>query len=429
MSDGIFSKEKRKIILLEKNHDVIFSKKGIRHLVAKNKLTTTRWVLIPIQETSATYIGVDASKILERPFTTAVIRYHLQYKRGMKVIPDGAQLTEDGVSIAYDYLTTTIAATTVEELYQAIYNMMVLKYIRTLTDGSNDSDESWFMDVEDISVSFLDKENQLIDKFQVRHRDYFKKGTDFHASNQVYWEICEYFGLFLPANRWKNDDIIWETCSNLTFEIKGDRLVWVEHRGNITLFQRIKYVGIMSADTRSFILLTDKEYDQIPRIHDAAVFVTPITLYESTHSYTYLPICSTYGMPKYEFYPDIANNSLEDSGPDMLYNDFASRVYDILTFYIYGCEDTAIFLDNVFYVLQVLFEGCKIWTASCAGRDDIENMSTECTVYLNISIEMVEDSPAECSLTIHTDVYEDYLPNLKEVTYLLQLQEGDRKPF
>lgn len=429
MSDGIFSNTKRKIILLEKNHEVRFSKKSIRHLIAKDKLSTTRWVLIPVQETSATYIGVDASKITERPFTTAMIRYHLRFKRGMKVPPENAELSENGVSVAYDYMTTTIAATSVEELYQAIYNMMVLKYIRTLTDGANDTDESWFMDMEDISVTFLDKDDNTIDQFQVRHRDYAKKGNDFQASNKVYWEICDYFGLYYPAAKWSTDTLLWETCANLTFEMRTDKLVWVEHRGTIQLFQRVKYIGIMSADTRAFIILTDKEYDQIPRIHDAAVFVTPITLYESTNPYPYLPICSMYGMPKYEFYPDIANNSMDDSGPDMLYNDFASRVYDILTFYIYGCEDTAIFLDNIFYLLQVLFEGCKIWTASCAGRDDIENMGTDCTVYLNIAIEMVEDSPAECSLTIHTDVFEDYLPNIKEVAYLLQLEEDQRKPF
>lgn len=428
MSDGIFSNTKRKIILLERNHDVQFSKKSIKHLLAKDKLAKTRWVLIPIEQTSATYIGVDASKIIERPFETAIIRYHLQFKRGLKAPSETAEITEDGVSVAYDYMTTTIAATTVEELYQGIYNMLILKYIRTLTDGSNDSDESWFMDVEDVSVKFLDGNGEVTETFQVRHRDYFKDGSDLSASNQLYWKICEWFGLFCPEAKWKTDTYTWETCSNLTFELSPRGLIWVEHRGSIELFQRVKYVGIMSADTRSFILLTDKEYDQIPRIHDSAVFITPINLYDASNSIPYLPICSMYGLPKYEFYPDLADNGYDDSGPDMLYNDFASRVYDILTFYIYGCEDTAIFLDNIFYILQVLFEGCKIWTASCVGRDDIENMNTECTVYLNIAIEMVQDSPAELSLTIHTDVFEDYLPNIKEVTYLLQLEEHE-DPF
>jgi hypothetical protein len=89
-------------------------------------------------------------------------------------------------------------------------------------------------------------------------------------------------------------------------------------------------------------------------------------------------------------------------------------------------------------VLKVYHEAGKDWALSnyCTVESDdeemqiMQDMDRRCTVLGNFSLEYMDagDAPVEDGmLTIYTDIYEDYLPNLKEVCYLLLLEEKESK--
>ena len=72
---------KRKLYILQHDHSIIKSKKTVSELIRDGTIdSTTDWVLIPIQNTSATYIAVSGDSILSRQFAYAEIRYHMVFK-------------------------------------------------------------------------------------------------------------------------------------------------------------------------------------------------------------------------------------------------------------------------------------------------------------------------------------------------------------
>jgi hypothetical protein len=423
---------KRKIWLLGKDRKVSSSKKTIAQLRDALRLDDAQWVLIPIAQTSTTYIAVDGDAILMRKFARAEIRYHMQLKSTVGRYRKGEDRTE---RLQRDYYTSSITALTHEELYNALYNVLVFGYIKDMISG--DAIDSYpFLDVVEMEVSLYDEKGRILETFNANDKNLSSiEDSPFYISrtSALCGRVANHFGLIYADQ--------WLTAPNLYFKSWGKLVKWYEATAVIDLYSDISHVLISNPYTKSFSMMTDDEYDAALRIRSINAFITPLAVMDSgatgTNNSRYLSVANAYDLPKYYFEENRYYGATEDM-TSRIYHDFGPSAMEIFSYCINDSEDVMTFLDNISFVLKVYHEAGKDWALSnyCTVESDdeemqiMQDMDRRCTVLGNFSLEYMDagDAPVEDGmLTIYTDIYEDYLPNLKEVCYLLLLEEKESK--
>lgn len=410
------SKKRRRVIILNRDHTVVRRKKTIRELIQAGKLDKAKWVLIPIMSTSCTYLAVDRDTLLAQQFSTATIRFHLNFRVINGYRKDGKSSLEKD-EVRYDYYTTSMTANTPEELYQALYQVGAYRYIQELFSTSDYADEFWYISVEDMEIALYDERGKTIDHFQFSQHSESSEDIPFLYSRfaDLARAMSTHFGLIGPE-----DDMV---LHNLYMEHKNGTLMWRQSSTPVDLTSNMRWIGVGNAKSKSFTVLNRDEYDQCLRMGNGAAFMTPISLYDYTNSFFYLPVCHAFSLPKYSFDTSFIDGEDNDSGL-AVFEFFGPSVYDTFGFTIYDAEDIILLLDNCKTFMQIYQEGSKIILADYADRDDIENLNLEATVFLQVTIGLENNrgTPADYNLIIYSDAFEDYPPNIKEVAYILQLE-------
>lgn len=410
------SGKKRKTYLLNQNHDVIKSKSTIAQLKREGALDRTEWVLIPVQNTSATYIAVDATTILSQDFDYADVRFHMKMKdlyRADKNNPTEITL--------YDYYTTTLHANTIEELYNALYNVMVFRYIKELFGDTDSVDTFWFIDVADMEISMYKNRKRVKHFYVEAEKSADEVPFEYSATDEMSARIASYFGL-------KNADS-WITMPNIYFKKTKDALKWYETNKPVDLFSDIHSILESNPFAKSYVMLRTDAYDAALRMHNAMLYVTPVAIsFEDKIDYEVLPIAAAYGLEKYDFRADGVSGCDSEDAAMPIYHDYGSGggIPEIFSFDIKDESGIMFMLDNLTYIMQVYLEGIKVWMAGVEETDDLQRFKDRSTLVVNmiIDLESPKCHPSDNQLIIYTDPYEDYPPNLTEVCYLLELQEN-----
>lgn len=407
------SGKKRKIYLLNQNHDVIKSKSTIAQLKREGALDRTEWVLIPIRNTSATYIAVDATTILSQNFDYADVRFHMKMKDLYR-----ADKNDPREITLYDYYTTTLHADTIEELYNALYNVMVFRYIKELFGDTDSVDTFWFIDVADLEISLFKNQKRIKHFYVEAEKCADEVPFEYSATDEMSARIAQYFGL-------KSADS-WITMANIYFKKDKKGLKWYETNKPVDLFSDVYAILDSNPFAKSFVMLRADAYDAALRMHNAMLYITPVALSGDTIDYDVLPIASAYGLSKYEF----NDGKYADDNADaalQIYHDYSpGNIPEIFSFDIKDESGIMFMLDNLTYIMQVYLEGIKVWMSDIDNRDDLQYYQHRATLVANmiIDLESAKGHPSDNQLVIYTDPYEDYPPNLAEVCYLLELQEN-----
>lgn len=422
----------RKIYVLQHDRTVISHRKSIKTLIETAVINDqTEWVLIPIQESSATYIAVSGDTILQNRFATADIRYHMRLK-----MLDSISAKEDGLTeeILKDYYTTTITATSVEELYNAIHNLLFFYYVREVIATSDLLDYYWFMEVADVEITLRDGLGKKIKHFLLEDKSYdddcpfnYTVSFSYEKGEQLLTKIAKTFGLIYPTS-------ILST-PNLYFKEEGKRIVWGEYHTKIDLYSTISRILCTNPYTKSLIMLKMKEMDALLKVHAATMYIQPIDLYDFRHDAIYdrLPIAHDFNLPKYELAEiDDMSNDEEHKGY-IVQEHYGPMVLEVFSFDIYDPEDYAYVVDNIGLWMQVYHEGASAYSSALRNvgsrEEDPEKLDAihraTTTVFATIigDINDIRGTPAESQIVIYTDIYEDEKPNIKETCAILAAQE------
>ena len=142
----------RKLYILQRDHSVRKSKKDIKTLLSTGVIDDqTEWVLIPIPDTSSTYIAVNGSAILMNTFNYGVIRYRMV----LKALRMGMRSYGLEESIYHQYYTVEYPFDTVEELYYGIFNLLYFHYVKNLIGTSDSTDNQWLIEVPDVIIKMI----------------------------------------------------------------------------------------------------------------------------------------------------------------------------------------------------------------------------------------------------------------------------------
>lgn len=411
--------QKRKLILLRRDKSVKFTKKKLAQVIAKGMLSGVEWVLIPIYRTGCSYIAVAADTLLIQQFKMAHIKFHLMYK---EIGRAGHNYNEPEENTLYDYYVTEMSAYTQEELYQVLYQVGVFRYIQEFYSKSDYVDTFWYMSMDDISVELYDGKGKVFDHFEFRQSTDGCDDVPFNYSR--FGELCRmmahHFGLIGP-----DDELVLHNIS-INYNERRGGYTWKVHKEPVQLFSNVAYVGVANAHTKSFTLLTDDEYDQSLRMQNGQLFVVPICLYD--YEKEVLPsgmaLCHQYNIPKYRFGEWNGGYDPTEDFLDTLYHYYGSAAGEIYGMDFYDAEEMMLLIDNLYFVMQVYTEGAKISGIRDCNLDDIQSLSacSNCVVELIVHLDSPKGNPSDNDLIIVTDYYEDYPPDMKRVSYLLQLE-------
>ena len=417
--------EKRPLILLYRDKRMERSFKTVAKLCQKGKLDSVEWVLIPILHTSATYIAVSGEIIAThlRAFHSALIRYHMQYCNDCGV---GNDPEEDRVEIVWDYETITIQVSSIEELYNALYQPVVFEYLRSLRPFSDRGEDFWFIHVRDFEVISFDGTGKKIDSF-CSSAEVHVGSVPFPYDDGalVVDELASHFGLIHPNEpRFRGNLVFFK-------EDKTGRICWKEVKGNIQMYSSVKGIGIGSGAYCSFVVLSDKDYCAALRINTASIYVAPFEVAAQTYQdvLKYLVLTTQYGVPKYvfgQFYETDYEMKVEP-----IYHDYGMQVTNVENIDLFDSDDVCIFIEHIYYLLQLMREGCRVHIASNLNSDSLQPFELSGAVLLECHLELntlgepeMDDHYRDFSL--YTDAWQDNLPNIREVCYLIQLAEKEK---
>lgn len=416
---------KRRLILLNKDRTVSMSKKTVEELRAKGKLNGVKWVLIPIQCTSSTYIAVSSDTILTQIFDHANIRFHLQL--GYNTFSFDPYDDNRDSNVLYDYNTVTMNVETIEELYNALYNAMGYRFCRECAGVMEHPDyAAWYIGVLDMEVVQY-KNGKIVDSFYVEsEKNAADIPFDLRLDDVVCDTITSHFGLYASI-----DNRIAPTLAIRSY--KGI-LQWEVTTSNVKMVSNLTHILIGVAFSSSFVVLTAKEYDSALIMNSLSSYISPIALdaLSATEAKRYLAIAHTYDIPKYTFENVKVGNTMmyncSEDFTESLFTDFTGSIPEIFSYDIYDPQDIIVYLEHLPFLLKMHHEGMKATLAAELNKDIME-MHMKCTVFVHMQVclEFHPNHPSSSNSLLHmfTDAFEDSIPNIEEVCYLLHLLEKE----
>lgn len=400
--------KRRKTYLLYKDHTVSWSKKPLQEIIDQEFHKLVEWVLIPIYQTSYTYIAVAGDAFLGSTFGHASIRLHMQYR----MVSHQSKTPGPSEKVWYDYYTTTMEIDTLDDLYQALYNVMAFRYMQELSGCTDNVDEMWYMAVEDIAIHLYDKKGKEYDSFT--YSLHTGESDDVPFNYDRFLSLCnalaEHFMLGKIISGMQAPNMVMEKTK------EGD-IIWKASKQNIEWRSSLHRVCIANWDTGGYTILKPNDYDQLLRISKGEIMIAPISLLDDPCRYSALPVAYDFDLPKYSFDRHNYDSSI-------VYEHYGPQIYGMLTMTLYEAEGCIVFLDHFHFIYRVYHEGTKIAIAHMAGRDDLEHLAHQGTTLIEcfFDLESHEGHPSDNQLIIATDPYEDSPVTLKEVIQLLKLE-------
>ena len=410
----------RKLYILQRDHSVRKSKKDIKTLLSTGVIDDqTEWVLIPIPDTSSTYIAVNGSAILMNTFNYGVIRYRMV----LKALRMGMRSYGLEESIYHQYYTVEYPFDTVEELYYGIFNLLYFHYVKNLIGTSDSTDDQWLIEVPDVIIKMTEngKEREALRFITTEEEEKLDAiPFDCRVSDELVLKLANTFGLIEPDSLISSPNIVF-------FQMEeGER--WDLYKTKIDMYSRMKRMGVTNPFSKSIVLLSREEMDHLLMVGTAVSYTSPICLtdFKESDRREMLSVANYFNMPKYDFqrpwYGD--ENIAEDIG-SQAFEFFGPMVLEVFAFNFYGPEDISFFVDTLAYFLNVYREETDQMSSPCNNEGEIEYKAHSGTVLLQFVADVndIRGTPSDENIVIYTDPYEDELPNIQEFCKILQLRD------
>lgn len=417
----------KKLFLLFQNHYVKKAKLTLQSVIDKYKGSKLEYVLLPIPGTGCTYLPIQFEALQTLDFASAMFRYHMTLSMTSR-----RYAHDDVVEPKYDYFTTRLIATSLEEFYYALHNIMAFRYMKALSHSSEE-DSYWFIDIADLDIEIVDRLGNSVGR-ELIQQSVLDDTVPFHiAALDDICKICAAkYGIGLDCEM---TDAVF--TGHFCLNDDGDVRTWVYQKRPIELFSRVSVVGVINLYTGAISLIRDDDYDAALRIGESSLYLTPISLgLGAEHVTSHLrQISAYYGLDKYSF---IRSNDADDEYQEnRVFHDWADCILDCFTYVFYDIDDVLNALEYLPWVFQVYREAAThhLYT-TVINEDEITSEDQEALMLkkyrdqvtvladFRITISTSSSAPTEDDmLKIVTDSYQDYLPNAKEVSYLLKIQE------
>lgn len=418
-------------MFLMRDRTVKTSKKPLAHRKSRELLEKADWVLIPIQHTRRTYIAVAAKRIQETPFTEARIRYHMMF-RGLEF-----GVGQVDPETLWDYYTVEVVATSVEEFYQAIYNVLVFHLIDEMNGYIDHAEYLWSMSVDDIDIQLLNQ-NVVVDKFSLHIGDDVNDSPfNFQITDYVGTRLKEHFGIYGSESYRQSHRLggKWETEHCLfIYDVSGEPHWDLVKKCDMNVACRMTQVGFYIWEIGGFLLLPHNEFLPITQIHSATFYIMPLDLSDQDNG-EMASICHHYAMPKYEWPPImdfLVVNGESTSGYETSYHICANHGFDNVSGFsadIGSFQEVAIYIDSLRYLLNVYQEGSKILYASAHNVDDLMKIQYRASTFLYIVVDVdsgvfdpnrgIYPDEGDEPLIVYTDSFEDNLPTVDEIGMII----------
>lgn len=439
--------KKNRLYLLKRDHTVCTTKKTIAEMRRDHELEKYQWILIPIQAMSSSYVPVDTRILSTLNFTDAEIRFHMKLKtRARAASVSKTRVTDDEFGmmgecwdtqdedfVLWDYYTTSVTAQTVEEFYNAIYNILAFSYVKEL-QGLTDSDDIVWMDVVDLELTFQ-RDGRDTDHVVIRSEQGSEDVPfDCDVSDHMCASLVERFGIGLRPSQCNMG------MPNLYFKSANDRTEWVATTSPIDLTRDVTTILVGNYAARSYVMLKAWEYDQLLRMQNGMMYISPIDMrYQDDFDYDMLAVAAYYKLLKYELRMWGGDEDLYEEPGTRVYHDYESMC-DITNIQVLDTDDIIALVEHLDFVFKVFHESISVMISCerranerCANDDDLfmpaqnsMDPHLHSTVFANLVIDITKgrESPTEdTQLVIYTDCYEDRLPNLQEMAYILKNDE------
>lgn len=407
----------KRIILLQKDESVVTTKKTIQKLWSTGALNKSKWVLIPIASTLCSYIAVDGDSFIGRPIAAASVRYHMQL---MRVLYSRGETPE--TKVVYDYYPTAIECQSVEELYNVLVQVGIFRYWQAANGSGDYLDEMWYLAVTEIEVTSYDDSGKVIDKFHSMMKVDRNVPFEYDIYGELWKNICIHYSLM--------DYDTENFMQNLVISGSKGEYHWYLHRIPLQHYDNVDYVGIGCAYTKTFTLLSVKDYITAMDIQSVNFFIMPLNLigYEQQLPELLTP-AHALDIPKYSF-----SRSSADDYSDILTeleHQFGGSIHEIFSFTIYDPDDVVLALEFSQFNLRIYHEGIKSYQCSMRDANDVDACALSTTVLAEyiLNLEFGETYPTDqsCQMSIVTDVYEDNVIRLDEILYLIHLKRDEVK--
>lgn len=399
--------KKPKLILLKTNGSFQKTKKSIAQLLLEDG-DDIEWVLIPILNTSCTYIAVDWCHILRYPAERIYIKYHLKYGQWMR--------RDVCDPIIYDYYTTSLTLTSLEELYQLIYTMGAYHYVASLPDDSswNGSDYYWYIMMSDISIDLCDHDDHSLFNFEYHMDMSLLQDSPFDVlqAEKLCRLLRKNFGLYGT-----NSNMVMDTL--VITEGKND-LKWSFTNGPCELSMDVTHVGVPNPICKSFTLMKARDYDLALQFGMGYLVLIPLCFSEPMEE-SNLHISEDLALNQFT----ITKDKFFDEAYGSLYAKYQDAIFEHFSMSVRDGEDSMLVLDNFFYIMQIYYEGIKLiaFLNQDEAKDDtkINGMRDRTSLLLTFVVTVIAATvEGDVNIEVVADVRDDHIPNLKDVCHILR---------
>lgn len=402
----------KKTRLLYRDHRRTKTKQPLQRLILSGEMSKVEYVLLPVPGFSSVYMGVDGCFLEAFPFHHAEIRYR------MMAISSDLEATRvysepSDIDMIHEYCTIPLRASTVEDFYYQLHGLFQIDYIQELMFTDYDCGRNCFMSLEDLEIYVYDTPDHEMLRFE-RYATYEQKVLNME---EVGRDLRRAFGI-IGASDYKYPTFLYEDRDGFP--------TWRMVYGNFDLTSSIERVAFGSIHTNgTYIEIKDDEYDQLLRCQSAYL---QISWYDFNTEQSpklevdaeSLALTSVYEIDRFAFNSgdgpahDECVELAEGAGTYMLVT-IGTSAYDF--------DEIAFLIEYLPAILRTHHELISAMTA-----DPVESLTPEIqhhntSVVSEMRIEVGERHPASTQLRIITDVWQAHQPNLKQVCYLLGLQE------
>ena len=372
-----------------------------------------------------TYIAVAASRILETPFNEARIRYHMKFR--------GAEFgvgQVDPVTL-WDYYTVTVDATSIEEFYQAMYNVLAFHLVDEMNGYIEHAEWLWTMSIDDIEIELLNQ-TVVVEKFAKHVQpDIDDAPFSFQVTDWVAGEIKNQYGIYgskmYRAHHKLGGRYATNHCLYLFTASDEEHWVFVD-KADMNAAVRMDTVGIYVWETGGFVMMKQSDFLSATQMRNATVHIMPLDLGDQDDP-RMASICCHYEVPKYEYPPIMdalmvqTNMDSMANGPEASYMICAHHCFDNMSGFsaeLFGPQDICIYMDALRYLLNVYQEGAKILYASKYQLDDLSKVQYRASTFFYAVIDVdAVGYPHDEPLVVYTDSFEDNLPTLDELCMII----------
>lgn len=387
------------------------TKQSLQSLIRSGEMSRVQYVLLPVPGFSSVYMGVEGSFLEAFSFHHAEIRYR------MTAITSDLEATRvysepADIDVVQEYCTIPLRAQTIEEFYYHLHGLFQIDYIQDLMFTDYDCGRNCFMTLQDIEVYVYDSIDHKSISLE-RYASYDQKVLDMEVIGRT---LRETFGV-IGATDHKFPTFLYEEREGMP--------TWRSEYGSFDLnssVDRVAFGSIRAVGT--YIELGDGEYDQLLRCQNAYLQISWYD-FNNTLSPTLrvdednLAITTVYEVDRFTF---LEGNEPADELVEIAEGTSQYMVTTIGTS-AYDFDDIAFLVEYLGAMLRAHHELVSALSATASEALNTEIQHHNTTVLAELRIEVGAHHPGDIQLRIMTDVWQAHQPTLKQVCFLLGLQE------